>query len=52
MQHWAYQQGGFWDSQKWVSGDFNGDGKDDLANVFNNAGGANIDVHLSSGSNF
>ncbi|AFY57237.1 laminin G domain-containing protein [Rivularia sp. PCC 7116] len=52
IQHWAYQQGGFWDSQKWVSGDFNGDGKDDLAKVFNNAGGANIDVHLSSGSNF
>ncbi len=52
MHRWATRQGGFWDAQKWISGDFNGDGKDDLANVFNNAGGANIDVHLSSGSNF
>ncbi|MDJ0733997.1 MAG: hypothetical protein QNJ47_07935 [Nostocaceae cyanobacterium] len=44
MQHWAYQQGGFWDSQKWILGDFNGDGKDDLAKAFNDGGLATIAV--------
>lgn len=44
--------GGFWDTQKWVNGDFNGDGKADLANVFNSSGSAHVDVHLSNGSGF
>ncbi|WP_445635478.1 Peptidase S8/S53 domain-containing protein [Nostoc sp. DSM 114161] len=51
-ERWATRQGGFWNSQKWLVGDFNGDGRDDLAKVFNEANQANIDVHLSSGSNF
>ena len=50
IQRWATQQGGFWDAQKWVAGDFNGDGLADLANVFNDGGLASIDVHLSTGS--
>ncbi len=55
MRRWATQQGGYWDSQKWLVGDFNGDGKDDLANVFKDhidKGKACIDVHLSTGSGF
>ncbi|WP_392532062.1 S8 family serine peptidase [Nostoc sp. C117] len=51
-QRWATQQGGFWNQQKWVVGDFNGDGRDDLAKVFNDANQASIDVHLSNGSKF
>lgn len=51
-QRWATRQGGFWDAQKWVAGDFNGDGKDDLAKVFDDAGQADIDVHVSSGNTF
>ncbi|MDZ8110087.1 MAG: S8 family serine peptidase [Nostoc sp. DedQUE12a] len=51
-ERWATQQGGFWNSQKWLVGDFNGDGRDDLAKVFYDANQASIDVHLSSGSNF
>jgi subtilisin family serine protease len=49
---WATRQGGFWDQQKWVSGDFNADGRADLANIFNEGGEASIDVHLSNGSSF
>jgi hypothetical protein len=52
MQRWATKQGGFWDTQQWVAGDFNGDGKTDLAKSFNDAGLADIDVHLSTGSGF
>ncbi len=51
-QRWATQQGGFWNSQKWLVGDFNGDGLDDLAKVFNDGNQASIDVHLSNGSSF
>ncbi|MFN6500503.1 MAG: S8 family serine peptidase [Nostoc sp. DedQUE01] len=52
IERWATQQGGFWNSQKWLVGDFNGDGRDDLAKVFSDANQASIDVHLSNGSNF
>ncbi|BAY27612.1 hypothetical protein NIES2100_74370 [Calothrix sp. NIES-2100] len=49
---WATRQGGFWDAQKWLTGDFNGDKKDDLVNIFNDVGQASIDVHLSNGGSF
>ncbi|MEH1844671.1 MAG: hypothetical protein V7L25_06595 [Nostoc sp.] len=51
-QRWATGQGGFWDTQKWLVGDFNADGKDDLVNVFNDGGLASIDIHLSNGGSF
>lgn len=44
---WATAQGGYWESQKWFAGDFNGDGRDDLAKVFNDHSFSDIDVHLS-----
>ena len=52
MQRWATRQGGFWDTQQWVVGDFNGDGKDDMGKAFNDGGLGSIDVHLSIGSGF
>lgn len=45
-------QGGFWDSQKWFSGDFNGDGVTDLAKIWRSNNAMVGDVHLSSGSDF
>ncbi|WCN11608.1 S8 family serine peptidase [Marinomonas mediterranea] len=50
MQRWATQQGGFWDAQQWVTGDFNGDGYDDIAKAFNDGGKGSIDVHVSNGN--
>jgi serralysin len=44
-QRWATQQGGYWDAQQWVAGDFDGDGWSDLANVFSDNGAVSIDVH-------
>jgi Thermolysin metallopeptidase, catalytic domain/Thermolysin metallopeptidase, alpha-helical domain len=52
IQRWATQQGGFWDGQKWMAGDFNGDGKADVAKVFDDGGLADIDVHPSTGASF
>jgi hypothetical protein len=52
VQRWATRQGLFSSAQKWIAGDFNSDGKTDLANVFNDGGLASIDVHPSSGSSF
>jgi hypothetical protein len=49
---WATQQGGFWEAQRWVAGDFNADGRDDLAKVWDDGGLADIDVHESTGSAF
>lgn len=48
---------GFARNQQWMVGDFNGDGKDDLVNVYgvdNSTGGqtARAWVHLSTGSSF
>ena len=45
IQRWTTRQGGFWDAQQWLAGDFNGDGKDDLAKAFTDAGLASMDVH-------
>ncbi|MGA1842795.1 MAG: FG-GAP repeat domain-containing protein, partial [bacterium] len=56
MQPWAAQQGYFCDTQKWVAGDFNGDGKTDLANIFgywdDDHNETGIDVHLTTGTSF
>ena len=52
MNRWATRQGGFWNAQKWLAGDFDGDGSADLANVFNDLGVTSIDVHRSTGAAF
>jgi len=52
LQRWATQQGGFWDTQQWLAADFNGDGKTDLAKVFDDGGLISIDAHISTGSSF
>lgn len=52
FSRWETRQGCFWDQQQWVSGDFNGDGRTDLAKAFNHDGRASLDVHLSTGGGF
>ena len=49
---WGNKQGDYTQGQRWLAGDFNGDGHDDLANVFDDRGLASIDVHLSTGAAF
>ncbi|HUI71890.1 MAG TPA: SpvB/TcaC N-terminal domain-containing protein, partial [Spirochaetia bacterium] len=49
-QRWATQQGGYWDGQRWMIADVNGDGLPDLINVFNDNGSTSVDVHLSTGT--
>ncbi|AQZ53821.1 Hemolysin, plasmid (plasmid) [Martelella mediterranea DSM 17316] len=52
LQRWADHQGGYLDEMKWLSGDFNGDGKDDIMKVWNDGGQMMADVHVSNGSGF
>ncbi|QSQ26429.1 FG-GAP repeat protein [Pyxidicoccus parkwayensis] len=50
-QQWAKQQGG-WPDMRWAVGDFNADGFDDLAAIWNNGGTNTITVRASNGSSF
>jgi uncharacterized protein affecting Mg2+/Co2+ transport len=49
---WATKQGGYAEVQRWFYADFNGDGKADMAKVWNDGGLMSCDVHLSNGSSF
>lgn len=49
---WATQDGGWMDSAKWASGDFNGDGKSDLVGIWNMDGHNVLSVRASNGSAF
>ncbi|WP_017454496.1 FG-GAP-like repeat-containing protein, partial [Herbaspirillum rubrisubalbicans] len=52
-ERWATRAGSFAASQKWLVGDFNGDGRDDLVNVFADAAGNfTADVHINKGDRF
>lgn len=52
IQRWQNKAGSYDATQSWLAGDFNHDGKTDLAVVWNDGGLASIDVHLSSGIGF
>lgn len=49
---WNVRQGGWGDSVRWASGDFNGDGLSDLAAAWNNGGTAVLTVRTSDGKRF
>jgi RHS repeat-associated protein len=57
-ERWATEQGGFlppYYGANIVTGDFNGDGKTDFAQYWNDPGGSTgwtVDAHLSTGSSF
>jgi hypothetical protein len=44
-EQWATRQGAYWDSQKWMAGDYTGDSKCDISKVFIDDNQATIDVH-------
>ncbi|ELR96493.1 FG-GAP-like repeat-containing protein [Gloeocapsa sp. PCC 73106] len=50
--HWRENAGRWWDSAIFVAGDFNGDGLDDIAQLWNDMGLTSIKVSLSNGSQF
>ncbi len=53
LQRWSTELGGWIDGMTFYGGDFNGDGFDDIAAVFNDGSNQfNIDVHRSTGRGF
>ncbi len=46
-QRWATKQGGYWEGQKWLTGDFNGDKKTDFVNIYDCSGYVCADVHYA-----
>lgn len=50
--HWRENAGRWWDSAIFVAGDFNSDGRDDIAQLWNDMGRTSIKVSLSNGSQF
>ncbi|RJF92813.1 hypothetical protein D3871_28020 [Noviherbaspirillum saxi] len=50
--HWLVNAGGWMDSTVWLPGDFNGDGRTDIAGVWNDGGSVTIAVFLSDGTKF
>jgi hypothetical protein len=50
--HWLESAGGWMDSTVWLPGDFNGDGRTDIAGVWNDGGNVSIAVFLSDGTKF
>jgi hypothetical protein len=52
-KRWSMELGGWVDNMSFYAGDFNGDGYDDIAAVWDNGNGQfNLDVHKSTGSGF
>ncbi len=50
--HWAINAGGWSPTAVWLPGDFNGDGRTDVAGVWNDGGQVSIAVYLSDGAKF
>src|SRR5262245_23826440 len=50
--HWLPDAGGWMDTSVYMAGDFNGDGKSDIAGAWNNGGNTSIAVYLSDGNKF
>ncbi len=56
MERWATTQGGYWKEQRWFSGDFDGDRKDDLMKCWSGAFDGHeelfCDAHLARNGRF
>ncbi|MEJ1965461.1 MAG: FG-GAP-like repeat-containing protein [Gammaproteobacteria bacterium] len=50
--HWAIKTGGWIGTAVWLPGDFNGDGRTDVAGIWNDGGKVSIAVFLSDGTRF
>jgi hypothetical protein len=51
-ERWATRNGGWTPEGRWLVGDFNNDGRQDLAKAFNDRGSISIDVHDNDGPGF
>ena len=49
---WQTRSGWFAGSQRYLAGDFDGDGREDMVRVFNDVGATSIDLHRNDGSGF
>jgi hypothetical protein len=49
---WLTKSGAYQSTGKWTAGDFNNDGKDDVAVAFSDNGNYSVDVYKSTGSSF
>jgi hypothetical protein len=49
---WSTRDGGWIDNARWVAGDYDGDGKTDLAAIWNNGGSNTLTVRQSNGAGF
>src|SRR5207249_878372 len=49
---WSVRDGGWGDTVKWVSGDFNADGLTDIAAIWNDGGTNTLTVRQSTGTAF
>jgi hypothetical protein len=52
MKHWISGAGTYSLQHKWVVGEFNGDGRDDLVKIFEDQQKVSIDAYSSNGSSF
>ena len=51
-RHWGIHDGGWLDSTAWLAGDFDGDGRTDIAAAWNDGGLASFAVFRSLGQSF
>jgi hypothetical protein len=51
-ENWIVQQGDFSYSYRWLTGDFNADGKTDIAKIIKSNNQVSIDVYCSAGNGF
>ena len=52
QEHWIKQQGDFNYGYRWLTGDFNADGKTDIAKIIKSNSQVSIDVYSSTGTGF
>ena len=47
MKPWVAKVGRYWKDQNWLPGDYNGDGIDDIIQIFKDGRGVSMEVYLS-----
>jgi hypothetical protein len=52
IDRWSTQQSTYWSDQRWVVGDFDGDGRTDIAKAYSDGNKNTLDIHRSTGNAF